>query len=306
MEQAAQLFSLQDGLATTTQLAERGVGESVVRQRIATGEWVRQGPGLVGLPIPRTWRRRARAAVLLGGPDVVLSHGTAGRMHHFDGFDRFDEIHLTVGGTGRRSAGDAVMHRSRLLTPSDRLVVGGLPVVIRPVALLQVASHGERDITGRALDGMLRDGDRPLWIRQVAERWRGHGVAGPAVVLGLLDERVDGTLPRSWFQRLAKRVLAARGIHMVDEHPVHHADGRLLAELDLAMPELRIGVECQSWHWHSTPTARAHDARRKRLLRLLGWELVEVWWSDLERVDEVAEEVVFLATARQRSEASAG
>lgn len=145
---------------------------------------------------------------------------------------------------------------------------------------------------------MLRSGDSPTWIRSVAERWKGHGVAGPPTVLALLDERVDGRLPRSWFQRLAKRALQARGLVLVDEYPVEASDGRLLAELDLAIPELRIGVECQSWRWHSTPTARAADASRKRRLRLLGWELVEVWWSDLHRLDEVMEELLLLIERR--------
>ena len=33
---------------------------------------------------------------------------------------------------------------------------------------------------------------------------------------------------------------------------------------------------------------------RKRRLRLLGWELVEVWWGDLDRIDEIVDEISFL------------
>ena len=88
------------------------------------------------------------------------------------------------------------------------------------------------------------------------------------------------------------------GFDMVDEHPVCLADGTVLAELDLAIPHLQIGVECQSWRWHATPTARAEDARRKRRLRLLGWELIEVWWTDLGRIESIAEEIDFVI-ARQ-------
>ena len=128
--------------------------------------------------------------------------------------------------------------------------------------------------------------------------WKRRGVRGPAVVLDLLHQRVAATLPRSWFQRLVSRVLLARGIQMIDEYRVHDTDGTLLAELDLAIPELRIGIECQSWRWHGSPAAQAADARRKRRLRLLGWEIVDVWWSDLRRGDEIAEEVVYLTTRR--------
>jgi hypothetical protein len=190
------------------------------------------------------------------------------------------------------------LHRSRILTRRACLEVDGLLVVSRPVALVQIARSVGRDRAGQALDGMLRSGDNPIWIRQVASSWRGSGTSGPALVLELLNERVDGRLPRSWFQRLAKRALASRGFELVDEHPVSSVEGRLLAELDLAIPELLIGVECQSWLWHSTPTARAADATRKRRLRLLGWELVEVWWSDLQRIDEVADELTYLIGRR--------
>jgi hypothetical protein len=170
--------------------------------------------------------------------------------------------------------------------------------VSRPVALLQIARVLGRESAAKALDGMLRTGDSPIWIRQVAREWQGLGTSGPPTVIALLDERVDGRLPRSWFQRLANRMLTVRGLVLVDEFPVRATDGRPLAELDLAIPHLQIGVECQSWQWHSTPSARAADARRKRRLRLLGWEIVEVWWSDLDRIGEVVAELAYLVDRR--------
>ena len=114
----------------------------------------------------------------------------------------------------------------------------------------------------------------------------------------LLGERVDKRLPRSWFQRIANRVLASAGIRLVDEYPVRDQRGVLLAELDLADPARKIGVECQSWEWHATPTAQHRDARRKGMLRQLGWEIVDVWWSDLRNPDRVIAEVLYLLLTR--------
>jgi hypothetical protein len=114
----------------------------------------------------------------------------------------------------------------------------------------------------------------------------------------LLGERVDNRLPRSWFQRIAGRVLAAAGIRLVDEYPVRDRNGVLLAELDLADPVRKVGVECQSWQWHATPTAQHRDARRKGMLRQLGWEIVDVWWSDLRHPDRIIGEVMYLLRAR--------
>jgi very-short-patch-repair endonuclease len=162
-----------------------------------------------------------------------------------------------------------------------------------------VAADDGADAAGKALDSMLRRGDSAEWVRQTSARWRKRGVVGPAVVMRLLDERVDGRLPRSWFQRLAKRTLAARGIRLVDELVVRDPSGVALAELDLANPALKVGVECQSWRWHATPSARAADARRKRRLRHLGWEIVEVWWSDLDDMDDVEAELRLVIDRRR-------
>ena len=100
---AATRFAAQDLLATTAQLAECGVTSGVLRQRLATGEWIRIERELVGIPAPMTWERRVRGAVLLGGASALVSHGTAARLHRFDGYDRFDEICLCWEGSPARA-----------------------------------------------------------------------------------------------------------------------------------------------------------------------------------------------------------
>ena len=111
-------------------------------------------------------------------------------------------------------------------------------------------------------------------------------------MLQMLDERVNTRLPRSWFQRLAKQALGVHGIKLVDEWPVRDERGKLLAELDLAAVDLKVGLECQSWQWHGTPTARRADAQRKQKLRRLGWDIIDLWWSDLDRIDEIIADLV--------------
>ena len=294
-------MSAQDGLALVRQLVELGVAPGVVRGRLASGEWERPWRGVVSLPgLPFEWRRRCRLALLSAPEGAVLSHAAAARLHGFDGYERDERVVVSVPATGRiRPLPPGVLgFRAESLRASDCYTVAGMPCVIRPVALIQVAAVDGVLAAGRALDSSLRRGDSPVWIRRTATAWRRQGVAGPSIILRLLDERVDARIPRSWFQRLVKSLLLARGVVTVDELPVHGRDGRLLAELDLALPSLKIGVECQSWRWHATPSARAADARRKRRLRALGWEIVEVWWSDLDRMDEVADEVQAVIDSR--------
>jgi hypothetical protein len=228
----------------------------------------------------------------------VASHATAARLHGLDGFNRNDDIHITLRYDQRRYAhAGARVHLSRVFDKSDQLQVGGIPTVIVPVCLIQIAEESDGDLI-KALEGAMRDGISPTWIRNVAARYHRPGLSGTKRLVRALDERVDGTLPRSWFQRLAARLLADAGIETVDEYPIHEGK-RLLAELDLAIPHLRIGIECQSWRWHATPEAQRRDAARKRNLRRLGWDITDLWWSDLDRIDDVLATLLVVVAERQ-------
>ncbi|MCU1361723.1 MAG: hypothetical protein JWN99_3012 [Ilumatobacteraceae bacterium] len=295
------LFAEQDGLVTVAQLRENLISRSVIRHRVARGDWERIDERVIGATsTPKSWQRTVRAALLSAGNDAAVSDETAARLHDLDGFANAAGLHITTFDRRHHTPMAGVtLHRSRVLRADQCDEVNGIVCVSRPIVLVQIAATRGRDAAAKALDGMLRTGDSPTWIRQTVADWRRRGTTGPSVVLELLDERVDAVLPRSWFQRLAKAALETHGHVLIDEHPVIGRDGKLLAELDLAIPHLQVGVECQSWRWHAGQAARQRDAHRKRQLRLLGWELVEVWWSDLERIDEVLEELAFLID-RQR------
>jgi restriction endonuclease-like protein len=278
------LMAGQHGAAATTQV-RRSLRWNQQRALVEARVWRHDGPRVVtSRSAPTTWQQRVMVACL--ATRGVASHGTAARLHRLDGFARMDEVHITLRYHQHRHRHDgAVVHVSRVIDESDQLPIEGIPSVILPVCLLQLAEQSNDDMI-RALDGSLRDGISPTWIRQVATRYDRRGRSAPRQLLMALDERVNATLPRSWFQRLAARLLAEAGLETVDEYPIYEGR-RLLAQLDLAIPEMRIGIECQSWQWHASPAAQRHDAIRKRALRRLGWEIIDVWWSDLDRIDDV-------------------
>ena len=274
----------QHGAAATNQVRKSlrwDQQQSLVADRV----WKREGARVVtSRSSPATWHQRVMVATL--ATRGVASHATAARLHGLDGFHKSIELHITLRYNQRRHHHPgAVVHVSRTLDDSDQLAIEGIPTVIVPVCLLQIAEHATTAMI-QALEGCMRDGISPTWIRQVAARYDRPGRSATNRVLRALDERVDGTLPRSWFQRLASHLLADVGIETVDEYPIYEGR-RLLAQLDLAIPDLRIGLECQSWRWHATPDAQRRDAARKRSLRRLGWEILDLWWSDLDRIDDV-------------------
>jgi len=300
MQKCAALFAAQHAVATDRQVRATGVSLRQQKALLGNGVWVRHCRGVIGpAGAPDTWERRVKMATL-AVPGAVACGRTAARIHGLDGFRRFTQVKIAVRRTSRKVEVPGVKYtRMNPLTGDDWETVNGIPVTTVAVTLIHLAAGGHN--AGKAMDDALRRGTKPGTLREVFERWRGRGVKGPSVVLDLLADRVDRRLPRSWFQRLAKDLFAAEAIHLVDEWPVHDPNGRRLAELDLANVELQVGVECQSWEWHGSPSAKRRDLTRKRRLRMLGWEIVDVWWSDLNRTAEVVADVqLAISIARAR------
>lgn len=282
-----QLFERQYALASDVQLQAAGVTPAQLARRLDAGDWRRPCPGVVELVgAPPDWRR-IPMAVTLGPRRSVVGRGAALRVHRLDGFaDHMPVDAFVERGARRTLPAGVVAHSSRRLTKADIVMVDGIRVTSIPTTLLHCAATMPSDRVAQALDDALRRGAQPGWFVQTIERWRGKGVSGPAQLGDLLHARVGERIPRSWFQRLAHRAMDELGVGLEHEVAVHDGE-ELLAELDLADVELKCGLECQSWDWHSTKPAIVHDLERKRRLRQLGWEIVEMWWTDLGRMDAV-------------------
>jgi len=300
MQKCALLFAGQHGVAADRQLRAAGVSWKRQNALIAGGVWERLHPGVVALTgSADTWEQQVMAATLAVKGAVACGR-TAARLHGLDGYRRYGGIKIAVPRSVRRITIAGVKYTRLALSDEDSTVVDGIPVTTVAVTLIHLASRGLN--AGQPLDDALRRGHKPSDLREEFERWKGQGVRGPSEVLELLADRVDRRLPRSWFQRLAKDLFAVEAIHFVDEWPVYDTSGKHLADLDLADVELQVGVECQSWEWHGSPAAKQRDLTRKRRLRVLGWEIVDVWWSDLHRMQEVLIDVrLAISIARARN-----
>ena len=283
----------QHGVASDRQV--RSVGLSLHRQQtlLRNGLWLRHSPGVLAQAgTEPTWHRAAMAATLMPGSPAVLAGASAARLHGLDGFEDVERLIVVTTNRGRVHAPVHVtVNRSRVLEPEDVVTIGPIRATSVAVTLINLCLYGlSRRV--QAFDAALRLGHTPAELSDVFERWRRRGMHGPVEALDLLAERTDVRLPRSWFQRLAGSLLARNGIVTEDELPIHDEHGRLLAELDLAVVGWKVGVECQSWRWHATPAAQRRDSDRKRTLRRLGWEIVELWWSDLNHPERVLADIV--------------
>jgi very-short-patch-repair endonuclease len=294
-----ELFRTQYGLASDAQLLTAKVTAGHLQRRLREEDWVRVCPGVIRLNgTPDSWHQTPMA-VTLSPRRSVVGLGSALRVHGLDGFRTHEQVDAFLERHARREMPSGVkVHSSRRLVDTEITTVDGIRVTSIPTSLLQSMSEYDSDLIEKALDDALRGGARPAWFTTTIERWAGRGVTGPNELRAMLADRVGGRIPRSWFQRLADRALRELGVELEAEVPVH-VGRRHLADLDLANRELLVGVECQSWEHHSSPAAIRADLERKRRLRKLGWEIVELWWSDLNHMDRVVADLQ-ISIERQR------
>ena len=162
-------MAAQHGAASTAQVRQSvkwRKQNSLIDERI----WRRSGQRVViSRSSPDTWHQRVMVAALATAG--VASYSTAARLHGFDGFNRATEIHIVLRyEQHRHHHHTARIHISRVFEASDQLLIQGIPTVIIPVCLIQIAEHSD-DAMIKALEGTMRDGINPVWIRQVAARY---------------------------------------------------------------------------------------------------------------------------------------
>ena len=159
-----------------------------------------------------------------------------------------------------------------------------MPVTSIARTVVDLGAVVEDDVVEQALDDALRQGFNPLWISQTLERVDRPGPSGaPALrrVLARPDRR--GPLPESVFERVVERACRAIGMpRPVRQHEVRDRQGRLVARLDLAWPELGIGVEAHSRRWHFGDANARTDQHRANRLAALGWLVIFVGWADVD------------------------
>ena len=75
--------------------------------------------------------------------------------------------------------------------------------------------------------------------------------------------------------------------------------GRLVARLDFAYPELRLGIETHGYRFHAGRERWQRDIRRENRLKQLGWVVLVYTWDDVVGDEARVVEEVSLALTRR-------
>ncbi len=78
----------------------------------------------------------------------------------------------------------------------------------------------------------------------------------------------------------------------VFQHPIHTPDGRFLARVDFAYPELLLAIEVDGWKSHGTPRAMGKDFVRQNGLVPYGWRVLRFTWFQVVRQPDYVAAVI--------------
>jgi hypothetical protein len=113
------------------------LGRGAIQHRLDSGEWQRLHPGVYRMRgAPPSWEQKLMAATLWAGPESAVSHRSAAALWKLDGVDADGLVEVT---TARPRNPDVpqgiILHRTKLLTPSDAGWLGALRVTGLPRTL---------------------------------------------------------------------------------------------------------------------------------------------------------------------------
>ncbi|HEV2791209.1 MAG TPA: DUF559 domain-containing protein [Solirubrobacterales bacterium] len=196
------------------------------------------------------------AAVLVGGEDAALSHGSAAALLGI-GIEPNGRIDVSVRRRCELRRPGLRLHGRPTMSPQDIVVHDDIPVTSPARTLVDLAVELDPVALERAVnDADKRDLIDPEALREELNRFSGEpGVKTLRRLLDKLSFRLSDSDLEIYFRRI---VVAGRLPMPLSKQRVHRY------EVDFFWPELGLVVETDGLRYHRTPSAQIRDARRDR------------------------------------------
>jgi very-short-patch-repair endonuclease len=280
---AAGMATRQYGLISRTQASMIGFSGAAITRRVKRGRWERLYPSVYRIGgAPEWWHQRLMAACLWAGPDAVVSHRAAGALWELDGVpDGAVEISTAKRVQGARG----IRVHQTCLSETDTTRLDALPVTTVARTIIDLASVLPEPELEHALDSAIRKRMTTLEIVvKRAESLAARGRRGTVLLHRVLGRRLPGESgPESVLERKLLRVLEDGGLpRPIPQYRVYR-NGRVIARLDFAYPDLKIGIEADGFAYHSSRLAWEHDRARRTELTSVGWHLLSFTWDEVEK-----------------------
>lgn len=272
--------SCQHGLVTLAQIIELGGDRHLAHRRVTSGRWRRVRPGLFRIAgHPVTWESRTMGEVLSGGVGALASHRAGAVLWGVEGF-RCGRPEISVPRHHKPDNLDARVHESTDLHLAEPVLRRGIPTTGLVRTLLDVSAVITPQATEKAIDDAIRTtptGWSDLYATLALHSRRGRNGCG--TLRAVLDERFgDKVVTDSWFERQVRRLFLDAGLPNAESQWRVFDGSIFVGELDLAWPDVRVGVELQSKSFHLNAEAFERDIDKGNRIRSLGWDLLAFTW----------------------------
>ncbi|MGN6611883.1 MAG: endonuclease domain-containing protein [Angustibacter sp.] len=244
--------------------------------------------------VPLTHQLKCRAACLVLPEAAVITGRSAATVLGLPLAGASDDVAVAVphGAQVPRHRGIA-LRRLRERAPGGRLLDGVRLAQPRRIAFDAAAGHRLPEATA-VLDALVRHeivdiDDLRQWLVDCHD----NHVVGLREAAALVDARAESQ-PES----ITRVHLRKAGFDVVPQFRVV-VDSRVVARVDLALPELKIAVEYDG-RWHEAGQQRALDNERIARLRAAGW-IVIIVTAELLRDPRALVATVAAAVAERRS-----
>jgi hypothetical protein len=294
------------GVITTAQLHAHGVSRATIRRLVNAGvlRMVTRGVFVVA-SAPCTLEQRC-AVLSASHPAGFVTGPTAGALAGLRRMPRHAALHYSVrhglhlpdlaGVRWRQST--VIWSIDRRKRPDGIIVASWARLAFDLAADLHQLDHVS------VASQLLHEGKVTVEELAAIDRRLGHpGRAGSGVFRRTLASLKGTTPSQSHPEIVLADALRRRDVPVQAQVPVRKANG-VTVHLDLAVPDIRWGIELDIHPEHRTPEGQAGDARRRRDLCLVGWQVEVVTEEDMIDSDAIADELVALYGARRRQLAS--
>ncbi len=289
----AQIGAGQLGLVTRRQaVKEAGCSDRMLAELCRSGVLERVRRGVYRWRSTQPTFEQAALAACLATSTAVASHVTAMWLYGYrpkkqSRHGKVPLIHVSaLHGREQPVQPGVRVHHARALFPAERRVRDGAPVTSPIRTLKDLAGMLPRseleDFIGHLMSQRLLVASDLRRLHQELSTRSGSGRAGSAKLrLALVACGLDGKTATVLEQRV-RRLLRQAGLpEPVAQHPIFDEQRRFVGRPDFAFVAQKIVLEADSYRWHTSPKAFAHDRRRGNRLEHLGWKVLRVTAADV-------------------------
>jgi very-short-patch-repair endonuclease len=300
---AMRIFAAQHGVATGSMLSDAGVGRRV-RQRLVEA-------GMLHLEHERVYRITSTpdtvhsrcVALCLAYPRAFVTGPTAGMLLGLRRMPSSEQIHLAIPHGANVGPIDGVLLRQTTkVRSSDRVIRPDGITTASPARLIFDLSRdlGRLDLASVIEQVLDRRMTTLAALARTGRDLAHPGRAGSAAFMRALLARSDGGAAQSHIEVTIDQRLRQQGVPVVRQvAPLRLPDGSII-RLDLAVPDVRWGIEIDVHPHHLLLDGTTRDKRRDRQCHLIGWQVDRVTELDVIDLDGLIGELVTLYNARCR------